>query len=91
MPIHVTTSTTQSLSNKTFVDYLSTTGVVYASGGNSNQWNSSLQTLSFNESNAQLSISSGNTVSLSALSGGGGSGTFVVEDANTIIGLSVYL
>ena len=29
------------------------------------------QTLSFNESNAQLSISNGNTVSLSALSGGG--------------------
>jgi hypothetical protein len=40
MPIHVTTSTTQSLSNKTFVDRVSTTGVVYASSGNSNQWSS---------------------------------------------------
>jgi len=40
MPIHVTTSTTQSLSNKTFVDHLSTFGVVYANGGASNQWNS---------------------------------------------------
>ena len=40
MPIHVTTSTTQSLSNKTFVDMLSTTGVVYADSGNSNQWSS---------------------------------------------------
>jgi hypothetical protein len=33
------------------------------------------QTLSFNSSNADLSISGGNTVSLSALSGGGGSPT----------------
>ena len=40
MPIHVTTSTTQSLSNKTFVDRLSTTGIVYADSGNSNQWSS---------------------------------------------------
>jgi hypothetical protein len=40
MPIHVTTSTTQSLSNKTFVDRVSTTGVVYADSGNSNQWSS---------------------------------------------------
>ena len=32
------------------------------------------QTLSFNESNAELSISSGNTVSLSSLSGGGNGG-----------------
>lgn len=40
MPIHVTTSTTQSLSNKTFVDRLSTTGIVYANGGNSDNWNS---------------------------------------------------
>jgi hypothetical protein len=45
MPIHVTTSTTQSLSNKTFVDHLSTTGVAYASGGNSNQWNSAYTTV----------------------------------------------
>jgi len=155
MPIHVTTSTTQSLSNKTFVDRVSTTGVVYASSGNSNQWSSTYssvyatsatwdstytslntnsakydsvytsvntnsakydsvytsvninsakydsaytttnaesanwdstyntvytasgswaaQTLSFNENTAILSITNGNTVSLSALSGGGSS------------------
>ena len=35
------------------------------------------QTLSFNESNAELSISSGNTVSLSSLSGGGNGGNGV--------------
>ena len=46
MPIHVTTSTTQSLSNKTFVDRVSTTGVVYASSGNSNQWSSAYTTVS---------------------------------------------
>ena len=143
MPIHVTTSTTQSLSNKTFVDRVSTTGVVYASSGNSNQWSSAYssvyatsaswdstytslntnsakydsvytsvntnsakydsvytsvntksanwdstyntvytasgswaaQTLSFDENTAILSITNnGNTVSLSALSGGGSSG-----------------
>lgn len=127
MPIHVTTSTTQSLSNKTFVDRVSTTGVVYASSGNSNQWSSAYssvyatsgfwdstytsvntnsakydsvytttntksanwdstyntvftasgswaaQTLAFDESTAILSITNGNTVSLSALSGGGSS------------------
>jgi hypothetical protein len=125
MPIHITTSTTQSLSNKTFVDRVSTTGVVYASSGNSNQWSSAYssvyatsatwdstytslntnsakydsvytttnaksanwdstyntvntasgswaaQTLAFDESTAILSITNnGNTVSLSALSGG---------------------
>ena len=87
MPIHVTTSTTQSLSNKTFVDRVSTTGVVYADSGNSNQWSSAYntvytasgswaaQTLSFDENTAILSIANnGNTVSLSALSGGGSSG-----------------
>jgi hypothetical protein len=169
MPIHVTTSTTQSLSNKTFVDRLSTTGIVYADSGNSSQWSSTYssvyatsatwdsaytslntnsakydsvytnvgnnsawwdstyntvytnsgsweyqgadiraltanwqntyttvsaysaswgagggtdsQTLSFDESNAQLSISNGNFVSLSALSssGGGGGGGITVE------------
>jgi hypothetical protein len=45
MPIHVTTSTTQSLSNKTFVDRVSTTGVVYADSGNSNQWSSTYNTV----------------------------------------------
>lgn len=40
MPIHVTTSTTQSISGKTFVDRVSTTGVVYADSGNSSQWSS---------------------------------------------------
>lgn len=45
MPIHVTTSTTQSLSNKTFVDSLSTLSNVYADGGNSIQWNSSYTTV----------------------------------------------
>ena len=48
MPIHVTTSTIQSLSNKTFVDYLSTTGVVYADGGNSEQWNSTFSIVQTN-------------------------------------------
>lgn len=94
MPIHVTTSTTQSLSNKTFVDRLSTTGVVYADSGNSNQWSSAYssvyatsaswaaQTLSFDENTAILSIlNNGNFVSLSALSssGGGGGGGITVE------------
>lgn len=37
MPIHVTTSTFQSLSNKSIVDSLSVTEVVYFSGGNTNQ------------------------------------------------------
>ena len=45
MPIHVTTSTTQSLSNKTFVDHLSTIGTVYANGGTSDQWNSVYSTV----------------------------------------------
>jgi hypothetical protein len=118
MPIHVTTSTTQSLSNKTFVDRVSTTGVVYASSGNSNQWSSAYssfnaasgrydstyttvssnsaywdstyntvyttsgswrQTLSFDENTALLSILSGNTVSLSALSSVGGGGGISTE------------
>ena len=48
MPIHVTTSTIQSLSNKTFVDYLSTTGAVYADGGNSEQWNSTFSIVQTN-------------------------------------------
>ena len=40
------------------------------------------QTLSFNESNAELSISSGNTVSLSSLSGGGSGGSSVSIQGN---------
>lgn len=48
MPIHVTTSTTQSLSNKTFVDHLSTIGIVYANGGTSDQWNSAYSNLQSN-------------------------------------------
>jgi len=118
MPIHITTSTTQSLSNKTFVDRVSTTGVVYADSGNSNQWSSAYssfnaasgkydltyttvssnsaywdstyntvytasgawrQTLSFDENTALLSILSGNTVSLSALSSVGGGGGISTE------------
>jgi len=66
MPIHVTTSTTQSLSNKTFVDHLSTTGVVYASGGNSNQWNSSYTTVNANSANWQQSTNSYNMFVLNA-------------------------
>jgi len=38
--------------------------------GYSGTWSTGIQDLSFDESNAQLSISNGNTVSLSALSGG---------------------
>ena len=57
MPIHVTTSTTQSMSNKTFVDHLSTFGTVYANGGTSNQWNNVYS--SFNtQSAANASVSS---------------------------------
>jgi hypothetical protein len=48
MPIHVTTSTTQSLSNKTFVDRLSTTSEVYSQAGNSLQWNSAYSTVNAN-------------------------------------------
>jgi hypothetical protein len=71
----------------TVVGDISATGVVYASGGNSNLWNNAYvvataysaasstfltsetdsQTLTFNESTKNLSISNGNTVSLSAL------------------------
>ena len=57
MPIHVTTSTTQSLSNKTFVDRLSTTGIAYANGGDSNQWNSAYTTV--NTSSATWATGSG--------------------------------
>jgi hypothetical protein len=66
MPIHVTTSTTQSLSNKTFVDHLSTTGVAYASGGNSNQWNSSYTTVNANSANWQQTTNSYNMFVLNA-------------------------
>lgn len=48
MPIHVTTSTVQSLSNKTFVDRLSTTNVVFANNGNSNDWSSTYTTVQAN-------------------------------------------
>jgi len=40
------------------------------------------QTLSFNEATKELTISTGNTVSLSALGGGGGSGD---ENVNTLV------
>jgi hypothetical protein len=107
MPIHVTTSTTQSLSNKTFVDYLSTTGVAYASGGNSNQWNSSYSTVNANSATWGTggggTIDTGvraltadwqstyTTVNANSATWGAGGGSFTVEDANTIIGLSVFL
>lgn len=48
MPIHVTTTTVQSLSNKTFVDRLSTTNVVFASSGNSDNWSSVYSTVQAN-------------------------------------------
>lgn len=63
MPIHVTTSTTQSLSNKTFVDRLSTTGIVHASGGTSNQWNSAYSHVSTTSGNNSSVYSSVNTAS----------------------------
>lgn len=63
MPIHVTTSTTQSLSNKTFVDRLSTTGIVYASGGTSNQWNSAYSNVNTTSGNNSSVYSSVNTAS----------------------------
>jgi len=72
MPIHVTTTTTQSLSNKTFVDRLSTTGVVYASGGNSNQWNNVYSTVQ--------------TTSGSWGTGGGGSGAYLPLSGGTLTG-----
>jgi len=46
------------------------------------------QTLSFNPSNADLSISGGNTVSLSALSGGGGSPTDRLVSGSFLVVLS---
>jgi len=46
------------------------------------------QTLSFNSSNADLSISGGNTVSLSALSGGGGSPTDRLVSGSFLVVLS---
>jgi hypothetical protein len=68
------------LSGGTLTGVLSTTNIISTSGGNSDQWNNTYstvqttsgswgrQTISFNESNAQLTISDSNTVSLSALS-----------------------
>ena len=52
MPIHVTVSTVQSLSNKTFVDRLSTTNVVFASSGNSDNWSSAYTTVQANSATA---------------------------------------
>jgi len=63
MPIHVTTSTTQSLSNKTFVDRLSTTGIVYANGGTSDQWNSVYSNVNTTSGNNSSVYSSVNTTS----------------------------
>jgi len=63
MPIHVTTSTTQSLSNKTFVDRLSTTGIVHASGGTSDQWNSVYSNVNTTSGNNSSVYSSVNTTS----------------------------
>lgn len=148
MPIHVTTSTTQSLSNKTFVDHLSTTGEVYSQSGDSLQWNDVYSTVNANSATTwnyqgtdvksltsnwentytQFSTQSANNASVystvnsnSATWGAGGSGadtevraltgnwqstyttvqsnsstwggggSFTVEDANTIIGLSMFL
>jgi hypothetical protein len=61
MPIHVTTSTTQSLSNKTFVDRVSTTGVVYASSGNSDQWSSAYSSVYATSANWDSTYTSVNT------------------------------
>ena len=151
MPIHVTTSTVQSLSNKTFVDRLSTTNVIFASSGNSDNWSSAYTTVQANSStwgtssggaDAQVRALTGNwqstytefsaqsannasvftTVQANSASwgiGGSGvdtevraltgnwqstyttvqsnsstwstSGSFTVEDANSIIGLSIFL
>jgi len=67
--------------NATVQGTVSASGLIYASGSNSDNWNSTYstvqsnsstwtQSISFNENTAQLSISNSNTVSLSALSGG---------------------
>ena len=81
MPIHVTTSTTQSLSNKTFVDKLSTTGVVYSNSGNSNQWNSTYSNIQSNSASWNASITglnnNGNEFALNS------DGTFSISN-NTI-------
>jgi hypothetical protein len=73
MPVHVTTTTTQSLSNKTFVDRLSTTGVVFASGGNSDQWNSTYSTVQTNSA-------------AWGTGGGGGSGAYLPLSGGTLTG-----
>lgn len=75
MPIHVTTSTTQSLSNKTFVDHLSTTGVAYASGGNSNQWNSAYTTVYANSATW-------------ATGSGGGGGLTIFSEVSSVTSLN---
>ena len=62
MPIHITTSTTQSMSNKTFVDRLSTTGIVHASGGTSDQWNSVYSTVNTNSATAFTRATIGVTI-----------------------------
>ena len=59
MPIHVTTTTIQNLSNKTFVDNLSTNGIVYTIDGNSNNWNS---TYSTTEAQSAFNLSTFTTV-----------------------------
>jgi hypothetical protein len=58
----------------TATNSLSTTNVIYASGGNSDQWNSAYS-----------------TVQTASGTWGGTGGSFAVEDANTIIGLSMFL
>lgn len=77
MPIHVTTSTTQSLSNKTFVDHLSTTGAVYTANGNSDQWSSTYTTFSTQSANNTTVYSVVNSNSASWASGGGSSNIWI--------------
>lgn len=81
MPIHVTVSTVQSLSNKTFVDRLSTTNVVFASSGNSDNWSSAYTTVQANSSTWGTS-SGGADAQVRALTGNWQS-TYTTVQANS--------
>lgn len=72
---------TRMLDGNEFINWESTYTTVQS---NSATWEP--QTLSFDEINAQLTVSLGNTVSLSSLSGGGGGGNWSLIGTTTISG-----